>query len=1402
MEAKMTDYSSLFYLSPLPQLVYDVSTFEILDVNEAAIQQYSFSRNEFLKLTIKGLYPKEEIPKLVAPHIDIDSQHGNIYFGISTHQKKNHEKIRMKINGHKVDFHGQKCILAICLDVTEEEKKTQLIKESEERLKAASAIAKLGYWRFELESQSITWTDEVYKIWGRQKDSFEINFENLLKTIHPEDHEAFDLENDRTIHSGEKNVDIIHRIILPDHSIRWIHAIGRMVKDKHGIPIAFEGTVQDLTAQKLEEQELRLLERVITNTKDALLITEAEHFDEPGNRIIYVNEAFTKMTGYTAEEVIGKTPRILQGPNTNKEELARIGKALRNWESCECTVINYKKNGEEFWINFSSSPVANEMEWYTHWIAIERDVTEQKNKELEKELLNKISLNFSIENDLITSVNELCKTVSSYGNFDFVELWLPNLERNQLQLIAHIPTTSNAGIFDEWSKEVTSFNLAEEAPGIVWLKKSSILWENLSENDAFTRKDAAKKAGIETALTIPLIFNEKVIGVLVVGSQQEINYLKKYVKVFEQLERFIGSEISRKKLENDLHHIYESIPEILCQLDFQGRFLRMNKAGCKALGYSEEELLCHSFDEFVHPEDKDISAIEVMKLSEGEATFKFENRCITKSGNIIWLSWTCSPSVEDGLIYAASKNITEEKKLRELNRQVNSIAKIGSWEVDLLQGKVYWSEMVHELHETDPESYIPNLENAILFYREDFREMVQGAIDKCIQSEVTFDFEAILVTAKGKERWVRAIGNAEFAVGKCHRIYGSFQDIHKRKANEITLHNTLKTLEAFKSALDQSAIIAITDKNGVITEVNDNFCKLSQYSEMELIGNTHQLINSKHHPKAFFKDLWKTISSGKVWKGEIKNMAKDGSYYWVYTSIFPFLDEKNISYQYLSIRFDITKIKIAEEQVLRTLEEKNKILESIGDAFFTVDKNWVVGYWNKQCESLLGINREEILGKNIWEEFPEAVSLPSHTNIHHVMATGESINFEEYDPAFDKWFEVTVYPSKEGLTFYFRDITLRKQADISLVQANERFEKVAEATNDAIWDWNLLDNSLFLGNGFKRLFGHMVDVNLTPIEDWTQNIHPDDQEQVLQSIMDAIEKPNQTNWMAEYRFRKNDGTFANVIDRGVVIRDDGGKAIRMVGAVIDITERKNYEKQLLGLNKSLQQHAHELELTNEQLEQFAFIASHDLQEPLRMISSFLDQLKRKYGGQLDDKAHQYIHFATDGAKRMRQIILDLLEYSRAGKLEENRVKINFDQLVADYKSLRKKIIHEKSVVIDHSPLPVIDGYRAPCTQVIHCLLDNAIKYSREGIAPRIELGVEVTESEWVFSVRDNGIGIAPEFFGKIFVIFQRLHNRDQYGGNGIGLSIVKKQVESWGGKVWLSSKLGEGSVFYFSVPKV
>src|SRR5690606_24207899 len=372
---------------------------------------------------------------------------------------------------------------------------------------------------------------------------------------------------------------------------------------------------------------------------------------------------------------------------------------------CKITTVDYKKNGEAFWVELSIYPVADEKGWHTHWIAIERDITELKQKEVEKELLRKISLDFSFENDLATAVNKLCKTVTEYGNFDFVELWMPNIENTKVRLISQHSTTSNADVFYKWSNDVKSFTFNEGLPGRVWKKKSSVLWDKISQKDDFIRKEAAKKASINSALGIPLLFNNTIVGVLVIATQKSAQYLKNYVNLFNQLERFVGSEINRKKLEHDLNHLYNVIPDIICVVDFKGRFLKMNQAGCDLLGYSEDEILYHSFDEFVFPDDKEITTKELALQAKGQNTFNFENRYLTKNGDIRWLSWNCNTSPEEGLVYATAKNITPEKKLRELNRTTSKLARIGSWEVDMRKNKLYWSEMVHELHETSPDNF-------------------------------------------------------------------------------------------------------------------------------------------------------------------------------------------------------------------------------------------------------------------------------------------------------------------------------------------------------------------------------------------------------------------------------------------------------------------------------------------------------------------------------------------------------------------------------------------------------------------------------------------------------------------------------------------------------------------------
>ncbi|MEC3967117.1 sensor histidine kinase, partial [Flagellimonas halotolerans] len=238
-------------------------------------------------------------------------------------------------------------------------------------------------------------------------------------------------------------------------------------------------------------------------------------------------------------------------------------------------------------------------------------------------------------------------------------------------------------------------------------------------------------------------------------------------------------------------------------------------------------------------------------------------------------------------------------------------------------------------------------------------------------------------------------------------------------------------------------------------------------------------------------------------------------------------------------------------------------------------------------------------------------------------------------PTLGKWFEVSAYPGNEGLSVYFKDITLRKETDIEILRANERFEKVAQATTDAIWDWDIENRVFHRSHGFEKLFGHKVKKRLEESEVWEGSFYAGDLPEIKSSLKESLQDPSREFWKREYRIVHKNGQVKTVIDKGAIIRNGSGQAIRMVGAITDISERIRHERELEELNEALKKNIKDLEITNDQLEQFAFIASHDLQEPLRMITSFLNQLQRKYSGQLDEKADQYIHFATDGAKRMK-----------------------------------------------------------------------------------------------------------------------------------------------------------------------
>ena len=250
------------------------------------------------------------------------------------------------------------------------------------------------------------------------------------------------------------------------------------------------------------------------------------------------------------------------------------------------------------------------------------------------------------------------------------------------------------------------------------------------------------------------------------------------------------------------------------------------------------------------------------------------------------------------------------------------------------------------------------------------------------------------------------------------------------------------------------------------------------------------------------------------------------------------------------------------------------------------------------------------------------------------------------------------------------------------------------------------------------------------------------------------------------------------------------------------------EKNLLRLRRqaeeALARKVEQLARSNAELEQFAYIASHDLQEPLRMVAAYTQLLAERYRGKLDENADKFIGYASEGALRMQTLIQDLLAFSRVGRSSTARVEVDCEKMMAEIMQNLEPAIRESGAVVIHAALPVVWADHSEMTQLLQNLIGNAIKF-RGTEPPEILVQAELVQAEkadsqWLFSVTDNGIGIAPEHAENIFVVFQRLHTRDEYSGNGIGLSICKKIIERCGGKIWVESEAGHGSVFKFTLP--
>lgn len=496
------------------------------------------------------------------------------------------------------------------------------------------------------------------------------------------------------------------------------------------------------------------------------------------------------------------------------------------------------------------------------------------------------------------------------------------------------------------------------------------------------------------------------------------------------------------------------------------------------------------------------------------------------------------------------------------------------------------------------------------------------------------------------------------------------------------------------------------------------------------------------------------------------------------------------------LKKEIEERKKAEEKIIRLAN----IVESSDDAIASLTLDGIVTSWNKGAEKVYGYSAEEIIGKgphimlnpSEWEKVSE--------NIEKIKKGEKTLYYEAKRHRKDGkeiYVSVKLSPIKnskgniKGVSLISRDITDKKTIEKDLRESEKRYRSLYE-NNPSMYftldsEMIILSVNRFgagqLGYSVQELIGKsMLSI-----------FYEEDKKSALKNMEHALEKWGNVFQWEQRKVRKN-GSILWVRESTRAIKRSDGKIFILI-VCEDITDRKKAEEELYKTIK-------ELERSNYELQQFAYITSHDLQEPLRTIASFTQLLERRYKNKLDKDADEFIDFVVDAAVRMKEMIQGLLNYSHIGSNYGELRLIDADKSLKDAISNLKNAIEENNAVITHDPLPTVAADKRLITQLFQNLIGNAIKFRKKDVPPRIHISASLDEenNEYVFKVADNGIGMEEEYTDKIFDVFKRLHTMDEYRGTGIGLAISKKIVERHGGHIWVESTLGEGSTFYFTIP--
>ncbi len=631
-------------------------------------------------------------------------------------------------------------------------------------------------------------------------------------------------------------------------------------------------------------------------------------------------------------------------------------------------------------------------------------------------------------------------------------------------------------------------------------------------------------------------------------------------------------------------------------------------------------------------------------------------------------------------------------------------------------------------------------------------------------------------------------------------------EIAERQKIAITLLELTQVQNAILNSANYTIIS--TDADGIIKTFNLAAQQLLGYSLEEVVGKLtpeiiHDPLEMEQRSEVLSQELGVKIKPGfEVFvalarrgiadENEWTYIRKDGSRFPVLLSVTALYDsEANIN-GFLGIAQDISDRKQAEKE----LRELNTAMQNAVEGISRLDIEGRYVNVNRAYAHKFGYEPEEMIGME-WKPILHPDDVEMLSLAYQEMLTLGKVEVEARGVRKNGSFfykQITMVKACDkkwifnGYHCFMKDITERKLTERALQESESKYRQIVELAEEGIWVIDSNARTTYVNHAMARMLGY------TESEMFGESLFDFMDEEAKKLANDNIDRRKQgITERHEFRLKSKDGKDVWTYMSTSPVMDEKGNLLSCCALVYNITERKDSEQQMLQLTTDLKR-------SNQELEQFAYVASHDLQEPLRAVTSYTQLLAQRYQGNLDAKADKYINHIVDGASRMQQLINDLLAYSRLGTRAQEFQVADCNAAVAQSLCNLEIAIAETKAIITYESLPTVMADEFQLVQLFQNLIGNAIKFCQD--VPIIHISAIIQDNEWLFSVRDNGIGIDSEYADRIFVIFGRLHSRREYLGTGIGLAMCKRIVERHSGRIWVESQSGEGATFYFTIPIV